>query len=106
MSNIQNIGALPSFEEMLSSLAVQAIVTQRRLDEKYVSMRRDFAEFTPLSHLVAMFEPVRIAMHAQSIDCRFSTGSDSLRGVRLVNQVIDKRYRAQSITHSVHLARC
>jgi hypothetical protein len=103
LGDAQNIGGLSSFEEMLAALAEQAIVTQQSLDDKYVAMLRHFAESAPVTHFAEIFEPVRIALHTQSIDCRFSTGSESLRQIRLVNQVVSKRYRAQSITHSVHI---
>jgi hypothetical protein len=88
---------------MLCGLAGQAIVTQQRLDEEYLSRLHYFENFAPVSGLAAGFVPTRLVLHTQSIDCRFSTGSESLQEIRLVNQVISKRYRAESITHSVHM---
>jgi hypothetical protein len=88
---------------MLAGLAGQAIFTQRALDSEYLARLKDFADFVPVSEWSALFEPSRIALATQSIDCCFSTSSESLREIRLVNQVTSKRYQSSSVTHSIHV---
>jgi hypothetical protein len=94
---------LPSFDEMLSQLAGQAMVTQRVLDLQYLARVKAFEQFTPASDLARLFVPVSLALTKQNIECQFSTGSESLREIRLLNRVVSKRYQSHSISHTVRI---
>ncbi len=88
---------------MLASLAGQAIQTQRALDTAWLSRCRDFQQFAAASAIAAPFAPRRLVIGTQDIECQFTAKTSSLTEIRLLNQTFTKRYKAQTISQSVHL---
>ncbi len=92
-----------SFEDMLASLAGQAIQTQRALDAAWLSRCRDFQQFAAASAIAAPFAPRRLVLRTQDIECQFTAKTSSLTEIRLLNQTFRQRYKARTVTQSVHL---
>jgi hypothetical protein len=88
---------------MVVSLVGQVISTQQVLDKFYLAIYQEFQAFAPASDWARHFVPEHLVVEFQSIECGFSTGTRRLSEVRLFNQVISRRYQAQSITHSVQV---
>jgi len=103
LSEILKPPASRSFEELLVSLAGQAILTQRQLDAAYAQRLKDFEAFVPVTALSRAFPPSRLVMQTQQAEVGFSTTSQSLTEIRIINQVISKRYRSQSVKHTVRI---